>query len=203
MNKSFALLVSMIIAFGGVVLAQNVNLTITSKPRASYTNDARTNTTVGEVTLSVQFLKDGTIGEIQVLSALPDGLVEQAIAAARRIKFEPKRVNGVAVSVTKTMEYGFDIILPEADSDITRKVKILKNPLFQFDPSEEKELGGRKYKISVYFSRTGVASLNEVKPSVSKHLLDKFKQAVKGIVFEPAVHRNGKKITVIKAFDFR
>jgi outer membrane biosynthesis protein TonB len=36
-------------------------------------------------------------------------LTEQAIAAARQIKFEPKKVNGSPVSVTMTFQYGFNI----------------------------------------------------------------------------------------------
>jgi TonB family protein len=87
----------------------NVPLNIISKPKAAYTDEARTNDTQGVVTLRITFLASGEIGGITVVSGLPDGLTEQAIAAAKQIKFEPKRVDGQPVSVTMTFQYGFNI----------------------------------------------------------------------------------------------
>ncbi len=88
-------------------VTQAVN--ITSKPRATYTDLARQNVVQGKVVLRVTFLASGGIGAIAVVSGLPNGLTEQAIAAARSIKFEPAKAAGVAVSVTKTIEYTFAI----------------------------------------------------------------------------------------------
>jgi TonB family protein len=82
---------------------------ILSKPRATYTDLARQNVVQGKVVLRVTFLASGGIGAISVVSGLASGLTEQAIAAARSIKFEPAKMNGVAVSVTKTIEYTFAI----------------------------------------------------------------------------------------------
>jgi TonB family protein len=55
------------------------------------------------------FSKDGSIGDIKVIQGLGYGLTEQAIAAAKQIVFQPKQINGVPVSVTKTVEYNFNI----------------------------------------------------------------------------------------------
>src|SRR5687767_13931967 len=82
---------------------------ITSKPRASYTDAARTNAVTGSVLLKVTLLASGQVGSITPVRRLPHGLTEQAIAAARLIRFEPKKVNGVPVSVTVTLDYGFTI----------------------------------------------------------------------------------------------
>ena len=82
---------------------------IITKPRANYTDAARLNMVQGKVVLKVTFLASGGIGSISVVSGLSSGLTEQAVAAARAIKFEPAKVNGVAVSVTKTIEYNFAI----------------------------------------------------------------------------------------------
>lgn len=82
---------------------------ITSKPQATYTDAARQNNTEGTVRLKVTLLRNGSVGAVTVINGLPDGLTEQAIAAAREIKFEPKKVNGVPVSTTVTIDYGFDI----------------------------------------------------------------------------------------------
>ena len=87
----------------------NVPLNILSKPKAAYTDEARNNDTQGAVTLKITFMASGEIGDITVVSGLPDGLTDQAIAAARQIKFEPKKVNGLPVTVVMTFQYGFNI----------------------------------------------------------------------------------------------
>lgn len=84
-------------------------LTILSKPRANYTEEARKNQVQGVVRLRVTFLANGTIGSITTISGLPYGLTEQAIAAARQIKFEPAMKNGVPQTVTRTIEYVFNL----------------------------------------------------------------------------------------------
>jgi len=40
---------------------------------------------------------------------LPNGLTEQAIAAARQIKFVPATRDGQPITVTKIIEYNFSI----------------------------------------------------------------------------------------------
>ena len=82
---------------------------VLSKPRAIYTDAARLNFTEGKVVLRVTFSANGQIGAISVITGLSDGLTEQAIAAARGIKFEPARRDGVPYSVTKPVEYTFTI----------------------------------------------------------------------------------------------
>jgi TonB family protein len=82
---------------------------ITYKPKALYTDPARQNNVQGNVTLKVTFLANGQIGSIAPVSGLPYGLTEQAIAAARNIKFEPQMVDGVPKAVTKTLQFSFTI----------------------------------------------------------------------------------------------
>lgn len=82
-------------------------LKIISKPKAPYTDSARQANVQGSVTLRITFLANGSIGSITPVSGLGYGLTEQAIAAARRIQFEPAKVNGVAQTVTKTFQYAF------------------------------------------------------------------------------------------------
>ena len=84
-------------------------LRIISKPRATYTDAARTNAVTGSVLLKVTLLASGQVGSITPVKRLPHGLTEQAIAAARQIRFEPKKVNGVPVSSIITLDYGFTI----------------------------------------------------------------------------------------------
>jgi hypothetical protein len=77
---------------------------ITSQPRANYSDAGRQNNVNGVVRLKVTFLASGQIGGISVVSGLPYGLTEQAIAAARNIKFIPG-----ASTVSKTLEYRFTL----------------------------------------------------------------------------------------------
>ena len=84
-------------------------LKILSKPKATYTDAARTNGVQGSVRLKVTLLASGAVGSITPVSRLPHGLTEQAIAAARQIRFEPKKVNGVPITTTVTFDYGFNI----------------------------------------------------------------------------------------------
>ncbi|MFN0138936.1 MAG: TonB family protein [Pyrinomonadaceae bacterium] len=84
-------------------------LKIISKPKGRYTDAARVANVQGTVVLRVTFLASGQIGSISTVKGLPNGLTESAIAAARGIRFEPAKVNGVPQSVTRTLEIGFAI----------------------------------------------------------------------------------------------
>lgn len=82
---------------------------ITAKPRANYTDSARQNNTSGTVALAVEFGADGTIKSIILVQGLPNGLVEQTISAARKIKFEPAIKNGKPVAAIGIVKYSFVI----------------------------------------------------------------------------------------------
>ncbi len=82
---------------------------ILAKPRASYTDAARQNQVTGTVRLRVTFTASGQVGSVAPVSGLPYGLTEQAIAAAKGIKFEPAKRNGVATAQTSIVEYSFTI----------------------------------------------------------------------------------------------
>lgn len=85
-------------------------LQIISKPQPRYTDSARRNNTEGIVVLKVKFLKNERIGkEIEIITGLPDGLNEQAIAATWKIKFKPVVRNGKPITVTKTIVYKFTL----------------------------------------------------------------------------------------------
>jgi TonB family protein len=84
-------------------------LQILSKPKAVYTDAARENDIQGSVRLKITLLASGEVGSITPVTTLPYGLTEQAIEAARKIKFKPKTVNGQPVSVVVTFDYGFNI----------------------------------------------------------------------------------------------
>jgi TonB family protein len=82
---------------------------LTERPKPSYTDSARTNNVQGTVVLRVVLSADGSVGSISAVRGLPNGLTEQAIAAARRIRFVPAKKDGRPVSVAVTVEYNFSV----------------------------------------------------------------------------------------------
>jgi len=88
---------------------QTTSLQILSKPRASYTDWARFYQISGKIPLRVTFLADGNIGSVTAVRKLPFGLTNNAINAARAIRFQPAVKDGTASTVTKLVEYSFMI----------------------------------------------------------------------------------------------
>ncbi len=84
-------------------------LKILAKPRASYTDKARQAGISGTVTLYVLFGANGKILQIIPVKIIGYGLDQEAIRAARQIKFEPMTRDGKPVSVVKMVMYTFTI----------------------------------------------------------------------------------------------
>lgn len=82
---------------------------ITFKPRANYTDPARQNQVQGTVRVRVTLLASGQVGGVSAVNNLPYGLTEQALAAARQIRFEPAKRNGVPTTSQVTVEYNFTL----------------------------------------------------------------------------------------------
>lgn len=90
----------------------NVNKTpvkILSKPLAGYTEKARSAGVTGTIRLLVGFAESGNIKHILVLKPLSHGLNEEAVRAARAMKFEPATKDGKPISAVKVVEYSFSI----------------------------------------------------------------------------------------------
>jgi TonB family protein len=82
---------------------------IISKPRPSYTDRARTSNTQGTIILAILFGADGKVQQVLPLKRLGNGLDEEAIIAARKIKFQPETKDGKPIPVVKQVEYSFSI----------------------------------------------------------------------------------------------
>jgi TonB family protein len=76
-----------------------------------YTADAMRARVQGSVWLECVVLPDGTVGEVRVTRSLDPilGLDQEAIAAARRWRFRPGRVNGLPVPVAVSIELTFNV----------------------------------------------------------------------------------------------
>lgn len=85
------------------------SLIILRKPRASYTDSARINQVQGTVKLLVNFLANGQVGEIKLVSKLDNGLDQEAFSAAKKIKFVSAEKEGKPVDVKRFLEYNFSL----------------------------------------------------------------------------------------------
>jgi protein TonB len=79
------------------------------KPAAGYTTSARRNQITGTVVLRAILASSGQVERIIALKALPDGLTERAILAARMVRFIPAVKEGQWVSQYIQMEYTFNL----------------------------------------------------------------------------------------------
>jgi len=79
------------------------------KPAAAYTTIARRNQITGTVVLRVVLASSGHVEKITALKALPDGLTERAILAARTLRFIPAVKEGQWVSQYIQLEYTFNL----------------------------------------------------------------------------------------------
>jgi TonB family protein len=84
-------------------------LNITFKAKPSYTDAARQANEEGDIHAAVLFGSDGKIKYVLILKGLRYGLNEQAVKAARLMKFEPQTENGKPISVVKRVVFSFDI----------------------------------------------------------------------------------------------
>ena len=80
-----------------------------SKPKPSYTDAARNAGNQGVVRLRTTLSKDGRISKVRIISDLPNGLTRNAFFAALRIKFIPQQEDDQLISITRVVEYGFNI----------------------------------------------------------------------------------------------
>ncbi|HEU4391324.1 MAG TPA: energy transducer TonB [Blastocatellia bacterium] len=80
-----------------------------NRERPNYTEDARRNRVQGVVKTKILIGKDGLVTNVVLLTHLPDGLDEEAIRAARRLRFVPARKNGAAVAVWVPLDIQFTL----------------------------------------------------------------------------------------------
>jgi TonB family protein len=80
---------------------------VVTKPEPSYTGLAEKNHVSGTVVLKVVLSSSGRVTNIRAVGRLPDGLTENAIEAARQIRFVPAVKDGRFVSMRMELQYNF------------------------------------------------------------------------------------------------
>ncbi|HKY27659.1 MAG TPA: energy transducer TonB [Pyrinomonadaceae bacterium] len=96
--------------------AVDTRVEITSKPKPSYTKEARRLGVQGFVVLKVVLSASGKVGRVRVVKRLPAGLTENAIKAVCKLEFKPAMKGGRPVSQWVDVEYVFRL----ADSSVFR-----------------------------------------------------------------------------------
>jgi TonB family protein len=86
-----------------------VKARVTHQPEALFTERARRNLTTGHVRLRAVLSPNGKVTNIRVIRELPHFLTDEAVRAARLIKFVPAIKDGHAVPQYVTLDYHFNI----------------------------------------------------------------------------------------------
>jgi hypothetical protein len=85
------------------------DLVVKKLKKAKYTAEAVSNAVEGNVNVAVEFRSDGTIGFAFPYKTLPYGLTENAVQAAKAIKFTPAVKNGKPITVVLPLTFSFDL----------------------------------------------------------------------------------------------
>jgi TonB family protein len=86
-----------------------VKARVLGRPEPIYTESARKFAIQGTVVLRCVFSKDGEVTNLHVVRKLPHGLTQQAIKAARAIRFTPSMKDGRPVSMYMELQYNFNL----------------------------------------------------------------------------------------------
>lgn len=171
-----------------------------SSQKANSQSSAKESQVEGIVRLRVTFLASGEIGEIKVVSGLSKYLNEQAIAAARKIKFEPAKKNGVPYTITKNVEYNFKLYtFKENDEELQKNAEITTMPLPTYP--KDSNLSG-KVKLTLTLFPNGNVKVSDVKSNLPKEFEENAREAASKIKFNPAIHKNGNAVSQSKEIEY-
>ena len=80
-----------------------------NNPRPLYNEEARKNKVQGVVRVKVLIAADGEVKQVKVISGLPDGLNEEAIICAHKIRFQPATKDGQPVAFWQVIDITFQL----------------------------------------------------------------------------------------------
>ncbi len=176
--------------------------TILYREKAQYTQEARDNMIQGVVVLSVVFGADAQIRDIELVRGLPDGLNENAIEAAKKIRFEPAMKDGQAVSVRGRLEYSFNLYndpVLQMDSSIRPTITYREKAQYTQEARDNKVEG--TVVLTVVFGADGQISGVRVIQGLPHGLTQQALEATRKIRFEPAM-KDGQPVNVRGYLEF-
>jgi TonB family protein len=165
---------------------------ITFKPGPGVTEEARSNKVEGVVRLRAVLTPSGEVTNVAVIKGLPDGLTEKAIAAARRIRFEPAQKDGRAVSQYVVLEYNF--IFPRNEGEVDERAIILAKPEPEYTEEARRNNVRGKVVLKVTLTSLGGVAVDSVEAGLPHGLTEKAVEAAQFIKFEPA-RRGGSHVS--------
>jgi TonB family protein len=155
----------------------------------------------GTVVLSAVSGVDGQIGDVRVIRGLPHGLTENAIMAAKTIRFEPAVKDGQPVSVRGSVEFTFNLFKDTAQYNDFEQMNRSLRPtiLYREKAKYTQEAIDNKVEgtvvLSVVFSANGQIGAVRVIRGLPHGLTQKAIEAASKIRFEPAI-KNGQPVNV-------
>ncbi|HEX8072193.1 MAG TPA: energy transducer TonB [Pyrinomonadaceae bacterium] len=155
-----------------------------TKPEPGFTEAARRHDLEGEVVLRLVLGADGEVHNIVAVKGLPDGLTEEAVAAAKRIKFEPAQIQGRPVSQYVSVVYNFNIVWGE--NEVERKAQIVERPAAAYTPEARAQGVTGKVVLLVTLWKTGDVGPVEVVSGLPYGLTEQAAAAARRIKFTPA-----------------
>ena len=170
------------------------------REKAGYTRAASDAEVNGVIKLAVIFDKGGNLRVTKIIQGLPFGLNEQAITAAKKVRFEPAIKNGEPVSVRGSMEFSFNIEPHGRGPDYwPAGVGHVGNPeLIQVKKPEYTEAARNNrvegdVRLMVIFGSNGKIGHIDVLEELPDGLTEKAIEVAKAIKFKPATYSNSNK----------
>jgi TonB family protein len=183
-------------------MTSSLRPTILYREKAQYTREARDNKVEGTVVLGVVFGVDGQISDIRVIRGLPHGLTENAIIAAKKIRFEPAMKDGRPVSVRGNIEFSFNLYKdPIQPMDASLRPTILYREKAEYTQEAKDNKVEGKVVLSVVFGADGQIGDIRVIQGLPHGLTQKAIEATSKIRFEPAM-KDGQPTPVRGALEF-
>jgi len=180
--------------------SQTLRPRILYREKARYNDEARRAGVVGVVVMSVVFGGDGNIGDIKIIRGLPFGLMEQAISAAKRIRFEPATTNGESVSVRTNLEFTFDLYPRSLDThfwqagvDGVGKPELIDVKKPEYTEAARKNRVEGDVRLIVAFGSNGKIGRIDVIEGLPDGLTEKAIEVAKATKFKPATYSDTNK----------
>lgn len=172
--------------------------TILYREKAKYTDEARNNGVEGTVVLQVVFHMYGVLTDINVIGGLPDGLTENAVEAAKKIRFQPAMKDGQPISVRGSLEFPFSLY----DRPPVKLLSPDDGAVFSHYPRKvmlqwESYTAAKLYKVRIeqgYPNSSDWSFLQELEVAEPEYIFD-FTGAQPGRWRVTVIRENGKEIT--------